>query len=102
VILLMRGLKEMLCGIKVILADGGYRGEIVDLVKKGFGYIIQVILRPDKQKKNFQPIHKRWIIERTFAWFDNDRRLCRIYELLIENAEEMVKVAAIKHLLNKI
>ncbi|NAW51425.1 transposase, partial [Elizabethkingia argentiflava] len=59
-------------------------------------------LRPDKQKKNFQPIHKRWIIERTFAWFDNHRRLCRIYELLIENAEEMVKVATIKHLLNKI
>ncbi|NAW50731.1 transposase, partial [Elizabethkingia argentiflava] len=52
--------------------------------------------------KNFQPIHKRWIIERTFAWFDNHRRLCRIYELLIENEEEMVKVPAIKNLLNKI
>nr|WP_317163748.1 hypothetical protein [Elizabethkingia argenteiflava] len=41
-------------------------------------------------------------MERTFAWFDNHRRLCRIYELLIENEEEMVKVPAIKNLLNKI
>lgn len=102
VLLLMRVLKEMLCRIKIILADGGYRGEIIDQVKKRFGYIIQVVLRTDKQIKDFQPLHKRWIIERTFAWFDNDRRLCRNYELLIENAEEMVKLSAIKHLLNKI
>ena len=32
----------------------------------------------------------------------NDRRLARNYELLFENAENMVKIAAIKLLLNKI
>lgn len=32
---------------------------------------------------------------------DNDRRLCRNYELLMESAEEMVKLSAIKLLLNK-
>ena len=102
VLLLMRVLKEMLCGLKIILADGGYRGEITAEVKKTFGYIIQVVLRSDKFEKKFKPIHKRWIIERTFSWFDNDRRLCRNYELLMETAEEMVKLSAIKHLLNKI
>lgn len=102
VLLLMRVLKEMLCGIKIILADGGYRGETIAEVKKQFGYIIQVVLRSDKFAKDFKPVHKRWIIERTFAWFDNDRRLCRNYELLMETAEEMVKLSAIKHLLSKI
>jgi len=48
------------------------------------------------------PINKRWIVERTFAWFDNDRRLCRNYELLIDSAEYMTKLSAIKLLLNKI
>ncbi|MFJ1412082.1 hypothetical protein ACILEQ_08735, partial [Capnocytophaga canimorsus] len=42
------------------------------------------------------PISKRWVIERTFAWLDNDRRLCRNYELLLENSENMVKLSAIK------
>jgi putative transposase len=102
VLLLMQVLKEMLCGIKIILADGGYRGETIAEVKKQFGYIIQVVLRSDKFAKDFKPVHKRWIIERTFAWFDNDRRLCRNYELLMETAEEMVKLSAIKHLLSKI
>ncbi|MBO6183163.1 MAG: transposase, partial [Chryseobacterium sp.] len=43
-----------------------------------------------------------WIIERTFSWLDNDRRLCRNYELLMETSENMVKLSAIKLLLNKI
>ncbi len=102
VLLLMRVLKEFLCNIKVILADGGYRGEIADQIKKGFGYIIQVVMRSDDKKAAFKPTHKRWVIERTFAWFDNDRRLCRNYELLMENSETMVKLAAIKLLSNKI
>ena len=102
VMLLMRVLKELLCGIKVIIADGGYRGEIAEQVKKSFGYLIQVVMRSDDKKVGFKPIHKRWVVERTFSWFDNDRRLCRNYELLLESSENMVKLAAIKLLLNKI
>ena len=39
------------------------------------------------------------VVERTFSWFDNDRRLYRNYELLMETAEEMAKLSAIKLLL---
>lgn len=59
-------------------------------------------MRNDEKKTDFKPISKRWIIEQTFSWFDNDRRLCRNYELLMENSENMVKLSAIKNLLNKI
>lgn len=102
VFLLMRVLRELLCGIKVIVADGGYRGKIAEQVRNRFGYIIQVVMRSDDRKAEFKPTHKRWVVERTFAWFDNDRRLCRNYELLLESSENMVKLSAIKLLLNKI
>src|SRR5665213_711796 len=102
VMLLMRVLKELLCSVQVIIADGGYRGEIAQQVKKSFGYLIQVVMRSDDKKTGFKPTHKRCVVERTFAWFDNDRRLCRNYELLLETSENMVKLAAIKLLLNKI
>jgi len=101
-LLLMRVLKEFLCSIKVIIADGGYRGELASEVKKVFGYIIHVVMRKDDTSKEFKPVSKRWVIERTFSWFDNDRRLCRNYELLFESSENMVKLSAIKLLLNKI
>ena len=59
-------------------------------------------MRQDDTTKDFKPVSKRWVIERTFSWFDNDRRLCRNYELLFETSENMVKLSAIKLLLNKI
>ena len=99
--LLMRVLKELCSGVKVILADGGYRGELIENIKSKFGYIIKVVISSYKEQ-GFRPIHKRWIVERTFSWLDNNRRLCRNYELTFDSAEEMVKIAAIRLLLNKI
>lgn len=100
--LLMRTLSYFLSPIKVILADGGYRGEIIELVKNRFGYLINVVMRNDDKKTPYKTVSKRWIVERTFSWFDNDRRLCRNYDLLMENSENMVKLSVIKFLLNKI
>jgi putative transposase len=99
--LLMRILKELCSSVKVILADGGYRGEIIETVKKNFNYIIQVVAGNYKEQ-GFRPVHKRWIVERTFSRFDNYRRLCRNYELTFDSAEEMVKIASVRLLLNKI
>ncbi|WP_404986089.1 IS5 family transposase [Chryseobacterium sp. M5] len=101
-LLLMITLRYLLIPVEVILADGGYRGEIIEEIKIKFNYIIQIVMRNDKKVKEFEPIRKRWIIERTFSWFDNDRRVCRNYELLMESSENMVKLSAIKLLLNKI
>ncbi len=99
--LLMRVLKELCASVKTILADGGYRGQLAGNIKHTFGYMVQVIISGYK-KQGFRPIKLRWVVERTFAWLDNDRRLCRNYETTFEAAEEMVKIAAIKLLLNKI
>ncbi|WP_228414738.1 transposase [Chryseobacterium sp. G0201] len=101
-LLLMKTLQYLLIPLQVILADGGYRGDIIEEIRMKFGYIIQIVMRNNKKENKFEPIHKRWIIERTFSWFDNDRRLCRNYELLMESAENIVKLSAIKLLLNKI
>lgn len=101
-LLLMRIIKEFLSSIKIVIADGGYRGELAENAKKIYGYVINVVMRTDKETSDFKPVNKRWVIERTFSWFDNDRRLCRNYELLAESSETMVKLSAIKLLLNKI
>jgi transposase len=99
--LLARCLKELCCNIKVILADGGYRGDVSEKIKNTFGYLLDIIVSGDKVN-GFKPIKKRWIVEITFSWFDNYRRLCRNYELTFDSAEEMVKLANIRMLLNKI
>ena len=88
----------------MILVDGGYRGKCIEIVKEKFQYILEVTMLPKekKEKKKFKILPKRWVVERTFSWFQNFRRLNRNYELLFESSEQMVKLAAIKNLLNKI
>src|SRR5690554_3960107 len=49
--LLMRALAYFLSPIKVILADGGYRGEITEQVKRRFGYLIKIVMRSDKRSE---------------------------------------------------
>ena len=98
--LLIRVLKEMRSSVKTILADGGYRGELVDNIRKKFGYVIQVVISAYKEQ-GFRPIQKRWIVERTFSWMDYNRRLCRNNELPYDSAEEMVNLATIRLLRGK-
>jgi putative transposase len=99
---LMKVLQDCYASIKIVLADGGYRGALIGMIREKFGCLIQVVMRKSNQKEGFKPVSKRWIVERTFAWFENDRRLCRNYELLMESAEEMVKLSAIRLLLNQL
>ena len=84
-----------------ILADGGYRGELIDNIKKKFGYVIQLVISAYKEQ-GFRSIQKRWIVERSFSWMDYNRRLCRNYELTFDSSEEMIKLATIRLLLRKI
>ena len=45
----------------------GYQGNIIKTVKIRFVYFLQVVMRKNRQANSFKPIHKRWIVERTFS-----------------------------------
>lgn len=47
-------------------------------------------------------LEKDGLWKKHFHGFDNYRRLCRNYELTFDSAEEMVKLASTRMLLNKI
>ncbi len=55
-----------------------------------------------EKSKNLVPAKKRWVVERTFAWLENFRRLCRNYEETTESANEMLMVAAVVISLRKL
>ena len=84
-----------------ILADGGYQGTLGDWEARKFGWVVEVVLRPDECPSKFQVLPKRWIVERTFSWLENFRRLTIDYEYLAETAEAMVQLACVQIILNK-
>ena len=63
-----------------IFADGGYRGTLIETVKDKFKIAIEIIKRDELHK--FKILPKRWIVERTFAWIDSNRRNSKHYERL--------------------
>ena len=71
-----------------ILVDGGYKQGVIDWGKAMFGYLIEVVKRP--QLHTFKVLPKRWIVERTFAWFNWYRRLSKDYEHNPKTAEAMI------------
>ena len=56
----------------------------------------------EESLSKFQVLPKRWIVERTFSWLENFRRLTIDYEFLAETAEAMVQLACVQIMLNKL
>ena len=52
--------------------------------------------RPDECPSKFQVLPKHWIVERSFSWLENFRRLTIDYEFLAETAEAMVRSHSFK------
>ena len=83
------------CRLKLIWADGGYRGQLIQWVKTSLGWTLEIVKKLEGQV-GFQVLPKRWIIERTFGWLTRNRRLARDYERLPETSEAFVYVAMIR------
>ena len=58
------------------------------------------ILRPDAAKKFTVP-SKRWIVDRTFSWFESFRRLSKDNEVLPETSQTMIYLTMIQMMLNR-
>jgi putative transposase len=71
--------------MKKIFADGGYQGELGQWLKKKLKLEMEIVKRNESDKWEVLP--KRWIVERTFAWLMNYRRLVMDYERTIESVE---------------
>ena len=96
----IRLIAGILCRFKDVVsikADMGYAplkntigdidGIFLDCVKSNFG------------TSNFIPIQGRWVVERTFSWMENYRRLTRNYERLLKVGHDMFIVGCVLFML---
>ncbi len=80
--------------LRLLWADGGYRGKLVAWVQEHCGWLLQIVKRND-DVTGFQVLPRRWVVERTFAWLGRYRRLSKDYEYLTASSEAMIYVAMI-------
>ncbi len=78
--------------LRRIWVDGTYRGKLLDWVATRIKAVFQPVLRSD-DIKGFVLLPKRWIVERTFSWLGQSRRLSKDYERLPQSSEAMIYLA---------
>lgn len=80
--------------LALIWADKAYRGTFVE---QAADLDIEVEIVSD-ERQGFHIQKRRWVVERTFAWLHNYRRLSKDYEELTQSSEAMI-YAAMSHLM---
>jgi len=84
-----------------IWVDGAYRGALVDWVACHFRFRLEPVV-PPKHQKGFRVLPRRWVVERTFSWFDLHRRLSKDYEHLTDSSVSMIYIAMTRLLLRRL
>ncbi len=98
---LLTYIADWLPRVHTVVADGGYRGTLVGWGRATFGWALAVVKRTDEMV-SFEVLPTRWVVERTFAWLGNYRRLRTDYEGRTELSEAFVYVAMIHLMLRRL
>ena len=122
---LLRKADERFPRLRHLWLDAGYRGEDkgADWVEKTLGWSVDLVERPRKpapeevlwawarewakegvaldwQKllppPGFQVLPRRWVVERTISWIDQQRRMSKDYQRLCASGEAFVYAAMIR------
>ncbi len=119
---LLRKADEQFPRLSHLWLDAGYRGEDKgkDWVEKTLGWSVDLVERPRKPApkevllrwaeecakegmeidwekllppEGFQVLPRRWVVERTFSWIDQNRRMSKDYERQCASGEAFVYAA---------
>jgi len=72
--------------LRHVFADGAYRGAKLDTALAKIGqWMIEIVKRSDTTA-GFVVLPRRWVVERTFAWLNRNRRLAKDFEATLESA----------------
>ena len=95
--------------LRLIWADAGYAGQLVDWVMSLSGWVLEIVRRP-RDSHHFEVLPRRWVVERTLAWLGRSLRLSKSlprtrygdYEVLTETTEAWVHIAMIHLMIRRL
>ena len=85
-----------------MFGDGSYAGEKLRGVLAKIGtWTLEIIKRSDTAK-GFKLLPRRWVVERTIAWLNCNRRLAKDFEQTIESATTWLFIASLNQITRRI
>jgi putative transposase len=100
--LVLKDVRQSFPFLRHVFADGGYAGDkLKDALAKIGTWSLEIIKRSDAAK-GFVLLPRRWVVERTFAWLNRNRRLAKDFERTIESATAWLFLASIQMITQRI
>jgi len=97
--------------------DMGYQGDdLKKHIKQQYAIDMEIVKRPrrgfwihkdtppelwPKIETGFKVQPRRWVVERTFAWINRNRRLSKEYEYLTKSSENLIYLAMSRLILRR-
>jgi putative transposase len=98
--------------LRHVWADQGYTGAYAEWLREARGWELEVVRHParqawrygyeDRPQHAFEVLPRRWVVERTFAWLGQSRRLSKDYERLPGTSEAMIYGAMSRLMLRRL
>jgi transposase len=93
---LLGSVRSLYPWLRHVFADGGYAGDKLKGALEGLGnWTIEIVKRSDAAK-GFVLLPRRWVVERTIAWLNRNRRLAKDVEATIESSVTWLYIASVK------
>lgn len=78
-----------------VWADGAYAGKLVEHARDELNVDVEVVSTPPGTH-TFKVLPRRWVVERTYGWWNRERRLSKDYERFPETTQAFVYVTMIR------
>lgn len=99
----LRRCKPGLGRVQSLLADSGYVGKpFAQGVSDILGEHVTVQIARRSELHTFKVIPKRWVVERSFAWLEKNRRLWKNCERLLNTSLQFIHLAFLALLLKRL
>ena len=99
--LVLENCRDKLPRLQLVWADGGYAGKLIAWTDETCHWKLEIVKRSDKAE-GFTVLPRRWVVERTISWVNNERRLSKDYECWPETSEAMIHLSMINVMLKRL
>lgn len=99
--LVLRRMRGSCKKLRRVWLDGGYRGTLFAWAYQVFRLVLEVV-KPAPEQIGFAILPRRWVVERTFAWLNNERRLSKDYERQTATSEVLIQIAMMRLMLRRL
>jgi transposase len=100
--LVVEAIHDLFPWLRHLFADSAYSGDkLFKTLEKLGRWSIEIVKRM-ADTVGFEALPRRWVVERTLAWLNRNRRLAKDFEASVDSARTWVYVASVQLLLRRL